>query len=280
MVQASRYADAPTLFVSARGITFAYRTLGQPGGVPVIYFNHLGSNLDNCDPRIMDGVAARHQIISFDYRGVGASSGQPAASIADMAIDAIAMIKALGYQQVDIIGFSLGGFVAQEVLAQAPELVCRLVLAGTGPRGGQGISQVAGLTYLDMLRGLLTLRDPKFYLFFTQTPHGKAAARQFLQRLQERTKNRDKTVGLGVLQAQLGAIKAWGQLPPADLSQYPLPVLVANGDHDRMVPTPNSYDLARRFPHAELVIYEDAGHGGVFQEHAKFVAKVLAFLRA
>jgi pimeloyl-ACP methyl ester carboxylesterase len=194
-----------------------------------------------------------------------------------MATDTIAFIKALGHEQVDILGFSLVGFVAQEVLLQAPGLVRRLVLAGTGPRGGQGISRVARLTYLDMLRGLLTLRDSKFYLFFTRTKAGKEAARQFLRRLKERKTNRDKAVGIGALRGQLKAITAWGRMAPADLSPFRLPVLVVNGDHDRMVPTPNSVDLARRFPNAELVIYPDAGHGGTFQNHAAFVPKALAF---
>ena len=278
MSQLIKYIDTPTRQLAAAGTTFAYRTVGQPGGVPLIYLNHLASNLDNADPRVVDGLAAHHHVTLLDYRGVGQSGGTQPNSLAAMATDVVAFIQALGYEQVDILGFSMGGFIAQEVLEQAPQLVRKLILAGAGPRGGQGVSDVVGLTYLDMLRGLLTLRDPKFYLFFTQTAHGKAAAWQYLARLKERTVNRDEPVGLGVLQKQLGAIRDWGHQPPADLSRFPLPVLVANGDDDRMVPTPNSYDLARRFPNAELVIYEDAGHGGIFQEHAQFVPKALEFL--
>ncbi|MDO7846146.1 alpha/beta hydrolase [Hymenobacter sp. M29] len=264
MTQITKYIDTPTRQLAAAGTTFAYRTVGQPGGVPVIYLNHLASNLYNADPRVVDGLAARHHLTLLDYRGVGQSGGTQPDSLAAMATDVVAFIKALGYAQVDIVAFSMGGFIAQEVLEQAPQLVRKLVLAGTGPRGGQGVSNVVGLTYWDMLRGLLTLRDPKFYLFFTQTARGKAAAWQYLARLKERTVNRDEPVGLGVLQKQLKAIVDWGHQPPADLSRFTLPVLIVNGDHDRMVPTPNSYDMARRFPNAELVIYEDAGHGGVF----------------
>lgn len=280
MTSSATSATVPTQFLTVNGVSYAYRTLGQPGGVPVIYLSHLASNLDNADPRVVDGLAAHHHLTLLDYRGVGQSGGTQPDSLAAMATDVIAFIKALGYEQVDIVAFSMGGFIAQEVLERAPHLVRKLVLAGTGPRGGQGISAVVGLTYIDMLRGLLTLRDPKFYLFFTQTARGKAAAWQYLARLKERTVNRDEAVGLGVLQKQLKAIAAWGHQEPADLSRFTLPVLIANGDDDRMVPTPNSYDMARRFPNAELVIYEDAGHGGVFQEHAQFVPKVLAFLAA
>lgn len=278
MAPITKYIDTPTRQLAAAGTTFAYRTVGQPGGVPVIYLNHLASNLDNADPRVVDGLAAHHHLTLLDYRGVGQSGGTQPDSLAAMATDVIAFIGALGYEQVDIVAFSMGGFIAQEILERAPQLVRKLVLAGTGPRGGQGISAVVGLTYWDTLRGLLTFRDPKFYLFFTQTTHGKAAAWQYLARLKERTVNRDEPVGLGVLQKQLKAIADWGHQPPADLGRFPLPVLIVNGDHDRMVPTPNSYDMARRFPNAELVIYEDAGHGGVFQEHARYVPKVLEFL--
>ena len=268
----------PTQFVEANGIRFAYRSYGKKNGVPVIYLNHLASNLDNCDPRVMDGIAEHRRIVSFDYRGVGATTGKQGESIPKMAQDVIALIHALGFDKVDLLGFSLGGFVAQEVLLAQPQLVRKLILAGTGPRGGGGISDVVGLTYIDMVKGLLTLRDPKFYLFFTQTANGKNAARKFLQRLKERTVDRDTNTSIGALRSQLKAIAIWGKQSPADLSVFQHPVFVVNGDHDRMVPTPNSYDMAKRFPNAELVIYDDAGHGGIFQNHAEFVPQALAFL--
>jgi pimeloyl-ACP methyl ester carboxylesterase len=275
------YATVPTQFVTAaNGIKFAYRRLGERQAVPIIYFNHLTANLDNCDPRIMDGLAAKHEIISFDYRGVGSTSGKDAKSIQDMAKDGIAFIKALGYTQVDIIGFSMGGFIAQELMAMEPKLVRRLVLAGTGPRGGKGISDVVGLTYWDIVKGLFTFRDPKFYLFFTTTVNGKHAARLFLSRLKERTVDRDIPVGVKTLRTQLNAIRIWGYEEPADLSVFKLPVLVINGDNDRMVPTPNSYDMAKRFPNATLHIYDEAGHGAVFQHHDDLVKRTLAFFAA
>lgn len=273
------YATVPTQFAEANGIKFAYRSYGKQGDIPVIYFNHLTANLDNCDPRIMDAIAANRHIISFDYRGVGATTGEQGTSIADMAKDAIAFIHALGYTQVDIIAFSMGGFITQELLLAEPQLVRKIILAGTGPRGGEGVSAVVGLTYKDILKGLLTFRDPKFYLFFTQNKVGKQAARDFLKRLKERTKNRDKKVKLSVLKKQLKAIETWGHEAPADLSVFKHPVLVANGDNDRMVPTPLSYDLAKRFPNAEpVVIYPNSGHGGIFQYHEEFLQKAIPFL--
>jgi pimeloyl-ACP methyl ester carboxylesterase len=273
------YATVPTKFVEANGIKFAYRSYGKQGDIPVIYFNHLTANLDNCDPRIMDAIAAQRHIISFDYRGVGATTGKQGTSLPDMAHDAIAFIHALGYKQVDIVAFSMGGFITQELLLVEPTLARKIILAGTGPRGGEGVSAVVGLTYKDIFKGLFTFRDPKFYLFFTQNKVGKVAARDFLKRLKERTENRDTKVKLPVLKAQLKAIETWGHETPADLSVFKHPVLVVNGDNDRMVPTPNSYDLAKRFPNAEpVIIYPNSGHGGIFQYHEEFLKKAIPFL--
>ncbi|MDR7210199.1 alpha/beta hydrolase [Flavobacterium piscis] len=272
------YATVPTQFVEANGIKFAYRSYGKASDIPVIYFNHLTANLDNCDPRIMDAIAAHRQIISFDYRGVGATTGKQGTSIADMAKDCIVFIHALGYKQVDIVAFSMGGFITQEILLVEPTLVRKAILAGTGPRGGEGVSDVVGLTYKDIFKGLFTFRDPKFYLFFTQNKVGKDAARDFLKRLKERTENRDKKVKLSVLKAQLKAIKDWGHEQPADLSVFKLPVFIANGDADRMVPTPNSHDMANRFPNAILKIYPNSGHGGIFQYHEEFIPQAIEFL--
>lgn len=277
-IQNLTYATIPTQFITAEnGVKYAYRRLGTKSEIPIIYFNHLTANLDNCDPRVMDGMATKHEIISFDYRGVGATNGDNAKSIQEMAKDALAFIKALGYEKVDIMAFSLGGFVSQEVMEIAPNLVRKIVLAGTGPRGGKGISDVVKLTYWDIFKGFLTFVDPKFYLFFTSTQNRKNAARAFLKRLKERTENRDVPATVKTLQAQLKAISVWGYEKPADLSKFTLPVLVINGDNDRMVPTPNSYDMAKRFPNAQLHIYEEAGHGGVFQYHEDFVKRSLTF---
>ncbi|MFZ6767462.1 alpha/beta fold hydrolase [Undibacterium sp. Di26W] len=273
------WKDVPTQSLSAGGVDFAYRELGQHnGGTPVVFLVHLAAVLDNWDPRMLDGFSTKHHVVAFDNRGVGASTGTPANTIEQMADDAITFIKAKGFKQVDLFGFSMGGMIAQEIVLKEPNLVRKLILAGTGPAGGPGISNVAGVANYDLLRATFTGQDPKQYLFFTRTPNGIEAGKFFLKRLQERSDNRDKEITVRAYVAQLQALGAWGQKQPADLSVVRQPVLVVNGDDDRMVPTSNSYDLAKRLLHSQLIIYPDAGHGGVFQYHEDFVPKVLAFL--
>ena len=274
------WRDAPTLSADVDGTRFVYRQLGPDTGVPVILLNHLAAELDRWDPRVVDGIATRRRVIVFDNRGIGASGGKTPASVEAMARDAVAFIQALGLAQVDLLGFSLGGFISQVIALEEPQLVRRIILAGTGPAGGTGIDQVTSITIRDMIKGALTFKHPEFYLFFTRTENGRRAAREFLGRLNERTANRDKPVSIPAFIAQLKAIHAWGRQPPADLSRIQHPVLVANGDQDKMVPSSNSVDLARRLPTAELVLYADAGHGGIFQHHEAFLQKALAFLEA
>ncbi len=274
----SSYQDAPTRVVSAGGVDFAYRELGPKTGVPVVFLTHLAAVLDNWDPRVVDGIAAHHRVIAFDNRGVGATTGSTPTTIQAMAADAVTFIRALGLTTVDLLGFSMGGMIAQVIAQTEPDLVRKLIIAGTGPAGGEGITNVTRISNLDTVRALLTLQDPKQFLFFTRTPNGKRAGKEFLARLKERKNNRDKSIALTAYVAQLKAIHRWGLEKPFDLSVIRQPVLVANGDHDRMVPTKNSYDLARRLPDSVLVIYPDAGHGGIFQFHAQFVDKALEFL--
>jgi pimeloyl-ACP methyl ester carboxylesterase len=278
MITRTTYRNAQTKMIDVGGTRFAYRGLGPDTGVPVILLHHLGAVLDNWDPRVIDGIAARHRVIVFDNRGIGASKGSTPTSVAEMARDAVAFIRALGFDQVDLIGFSLGGFVAQVIAQEEPHLVRKLVLAGTGPAGGEGIDNVTRITIGAMIRGALTFKDPKTYLFFTRTANGKIAAREFLKRLKERTDDRDKSISPLSFRAQLKAIHAWAKQHPSDLSSIRQPVFVANGDQDAMVPSANSADLARRLSGARLKLYPDAGHGGVFQYHEEFVAEVLEFV--
>jgi pimeloyl-ACP methyl ester carboxylesterase len=273
------YKNAPTRTVSAGGVEFAYRELGPKTGIPLVLVTHLAAVLDNWDPRVVDGLAAKHRVIAFDNRGVGASTGTTPKTIQAMATDALAFIHALGLTRVDLLGFSMGGMIAQVIVQDEPQLVRKLILAGTGPAGGEGIKNVTRLSHLDTVRALLTFQDPKQFLFFTRTANGRRAGKEFLARLKERTENRDKAITLKSYFAQLDAIHAWGLERPHDLSAIRQPVLVANGETDRMVPTPNSLDLARRLPDSDLVIYPDAGHGGIFQFHRQFVAKALDFLQ-
>ncbi|MFE9444221.1 alpha/beta fold hydrolase [Streptomyces sp. NPDC006602] len=272
------YKNAPTRTITAGGVTFSYRELGPRSGVPVVFLNHLSAVLDNWDPRVVDGIAAKHHVITFDNRGVGASTGSTPRTIQEMAHDAVTFIRALGLEQVDIHGFSMGGMIAQVIAQDEPQLVRKLILTGTGPAGGEGIKSVTVLSHLDTVRALLTLQDPKQFLFFTRTANGRRAGKEFLARLKERTVDRDKAISLIAYNNQLKAIHRWGLERPHDLSVVEQPVLVANGDHDRMVPTKNSYDMAQRLPNAELVVYPDAGHGGIFQFHDRFVPTALEFL--
>jgi pimeloyl-ACP methyl ester carboxylesterase len=272
------WKNAPTHAINVDGVEFAYRQLGPSTGVPVVFLTHLAAVLDNWDPRVVEGIAAKHRVIAFDNRGVGGSGGSTPTRIEEMASDAVGFIRALGFDQVDLFGFSMGGMIAQVIAQEEPQLVRTMILAGTGPAGGEGIGKVTRISYLDIARGLLTRQDPKQFLFFTRTPNGRAAGKGFLARLQERTSGRDKAISLRSFRAQLKAIHRWGQQQPADLSSIHQRVLVINGESDRMVPTKNTVDLDRRLPNSQLVVYPDAGHGGVFQFHEDFVKRALAFL--
>lgn len=280
MIMTLPYIDAPTGVITAAGSRFAYREVGPRGGIPVVVLNHWGAVLDNFDPRIIDGLATRHHVIAVNYRGIGASGGLAPLTIDEMARDAIALIRALGHSTVDLMGFSLGGMVAQDMVLKAPDLVRKLILTGTGPAGGEGIAKVGAVSWPLILKGLLTFRDPKTYLFFTSTANGRGAAKAFIARTKERKVGRDKGPTPRAFLRQLKAIQSWGRQVPQDLTRIRIPVLVANGETDIMVPTSNSHDMARRIPGAKLVIYPDAGHGGIFQYHAQFVPTALAFLAA
>ncbi|MFF8322434.1 alpha/beta fold hydrolase [Streptomyces bobili] len=272
------YAKAPARTVTAGGVTYAYRELGPKGGIPVVFFVHLAATLDNWDPRIIDPVAKGRHVITFDNRGVGASTGQVPDSVEAMADDAYAFISALGFDTIDVFSFSLGGFIAQALVVKHPELVRKLVLTGTGPKGGKDIEKVARVTYWDILRATLTRSDPKEFLFFNRNPTGKAAARAFVNRLGERTVDRDAKIKTKAFQTQLKAIKKWGRSTPDDLSKVTHPTLIANGDNDRMVPSVLSGDLHRRIKDSELIIYPDSGHGGIFQYHEEFAPVAVEFL--
>jgi pimeloyl-ACP methyl ester carboxylesterase len=272
------WRTAATHTIKAGGVEFAYRQLGPSTGVPVVFLTHLAAVLDNWDPRVVDGIAAKHRVIAFDNRGVGASSGSTPATIEQMASDAVTFIRALGFDQVDLFGFSMGGMIAQVIAQQEPQLVRKMIVAGTGPAGGEGIEKVTRISYLDIARGLLTRQDPKQFLFFTRTANGRRAGKEFLARLDERTDDRDKAISVRSFRAQLKAIHHWGLMKPADLASIRQPVLVLNGESDRMVPSKNTVDLDQRLPNSQLVLYPDAGHGGVFQFHEDFVKRALEFL--
>src|SRR6184192_4487708 len=162
------YKNASTRTVAAGGVDFAYRQLGPKAGVPVIFLVHLAGNLDNWDPRVVDGIAAKQRVITFDNRGVGASTGKTPDTIQAMTKDAVTFIHALGFDQVDLHGFSMGGMIAQVIAQDEPGLVRKLILTGTGPAGGEVIKNVTRISNLDTIRALLTFTDPKQFLFFTR----------------------------------------------------------------------------------------------------------------
>lgn len=272
------YTDTQTKFIDVAGTRFAYRDLGPQEGVPIILLNHWGAVLDNFDPYMVDALAKSHRVIAIDYRGIGSSSGSAPLTIGEMADDTIALIRALGFNTIDLFGFSLGGMVAQDMALKAPLLIRKLILTGTGPAGGRGINQVGAVSWPLILKGLLTFRDPKFYLFFTSSQNSRRAAKEFLARLKERKTDRDKGPTPRAFLRQLKAIHAWGNQALQNLGAITSPVLIANGDHDLMVPSENTVDMAKRIKGAELVMYQDAGHGGIFQYHQEFAKTALAFL--
>jgi len=272
------YAQAPAKTISAGGVNFAYRELGPKGGIPVVFFVHLAATLDNWDPRIVDAIAKKRHVITFDQRGVGASSGTVPDTLEAAADDAYNFITALGYDKIDIFSFSMGGFIAQDLVVKHPDLVRKLVLTGTGPRGGRNIDKVVAVTYWDIFRATITRSDPKEFLFFERNKEGKKAGKAFVERLKERTVDRDKDIAFKALQTQLKAIVKFGRSAPSDLSKITIPTLIANGDYDRMVPSILSVDLHQRIAGSELIIYPNSGHGGVFQYWEKFAPVAAEFL--
>ena len=272
------WKDTPNRKIDVGGVEFAYRELGTGTDIPVVFLHHLTAVLDDWDPRIIDGIAAHHRVIAFDNRGVGATGSLVPPTIEQMGADTIAFIRALGLEKVDLFGFSLGGGVAQMVALQAPDLVRSMILAGTGPRGGGGIEKMATIVGIAYLKAALTFSDPRNFLFFPRTVEGKRAASDYLNRLKERTQNLDKKISVQARITQLKAIRHAGLSEPDDLSVITQPVLITNGDHDLMVDSSHSADMARRMPNAQLKIYPNSGHGGVFQHHQTFVPEALQFL--
>jgi pimeloyl-ACP methyl ester carboxylesterase len=273
------FENAATKSVDVNGTNFVFREMGKKGGVPVVLLHHLTAVLEDWDPRVVDGLASKHHVFAFDNRGVGGSGGSTPKTVEEMAHDAVAFIGALGFSKVDLFGFSLGGFVSQVIAQQQPGLVRKIILAGTGPAGGEGIANVGPVLQDAFGKAGASNKHPKHFLFFRQTSNGQAAADDFLRRLKERTKDLDTPVRDETVQAQLAAIQAWGQGDATKLGTVQHPVLVVNGDDDVMVPSFNSFELARRLPNAQLSIFPDAGHGGIFQYHAPFVQQALAFLQ-
>ncbi|MDQ1667441.1 MAG: hypothetical protein QOH75_3472, partial [Actinomycetota bacterium] len=272
--------EAVTKTVEVEGTPFAYREVGPATGVPVIFLHHFTAGLDDWDPAVVDGIARERRVILVDLRGVGGTGGATPDSVEAMADDAMAFLAALGVSSVDLLGFSLGGMVAQVIVERRPDLVRRLILAGTAPAGDQGPAATGAVLQSALEKASAQGKHPKHFLFFSPTATSQAAADAFLARLDQRTKDRDAPVTNEAIGAQLTALAKWEQgSSPAGLTNVDKPVLVVNGDDDTMLPTISSFHLARLLPDAQLSIYPDSGHGGIFQHHDLFVAQALDFLR-
>jgi len=277
---ANTYVDAPTKTVDVNGTSFTYRETGEKNGIPVVLLHHLTAVLDDWDPRTIDSLAQKHRVIVFNNRGVGGSKGTTPDTIDAMAADAVAFIRALGLTKVDLLGFSLGGFIAQVIAQRRPDLLRKMILAGTSAAGGEGVSNVGAVLQNAVAKATAEKKHPKQSLFFTQSHDGQKAAAEFLQRLSIRQRDRDLPATQETIVAQVTAITKWGMAPkPVSLDSIRQPVLVANGDTDVMVPSINSVELAHKLPQAELSIFPDAGHGAIFQYHSAFLDQTLRFLQ-
>jgi pimeloyl-ACP methyl ester carboxylesterase len=266
---------------AANGVTYAFRRLGEPSiARPLVLLQHFRGNLDNWDPALVDALASMREVILFDNAGVGGSTGSTPRTVTAMAHDALRFLEALELEEVDLLGFSLGGFVAQELVLVRPRLVRRLVLAGTGPQGGEDMHGFGDDVYVSATRDEPGA-DDLLALFFERSDTSVEAGWRFVERIFARGEDRDAATTLATRDAQLDAIHTWGIPDPGKLDRLAgirQPVLVANGDNDRVVPTRNSHLLADRLPDARLRIYPDAGHGFLFQYPHEFAADVQGFL--
>jgi len=274
--------DAPTQFVKANGDTYAYRRFGTGGGQPLLCLQHFTGTLDNWDPAVTDALAAGREVILFESAGLGRSTGIVPDTIAGMATHALAFLDSLNIKTCDVLGFSLGGMVAQQMVLERPSVFRRMILVGTAPRGGEDIM------HLEKPNLARHLGDPKLQgysvlqkIFFTPSQSSQAAGAAFIGRLVQRKDDREPVSGKAVAQAQIMAFREWERFSGerfAELKRMTQPTLVVNGIHDEMIPVVNSYWLSANLPNAVLLTYPDSGHGSLFQFHDSFTRQAAAFL--
>jgi pimeloyl-ACP methyl ester carboxylesterase len=270
---------APTRYIEGSGIRFAYRCLGPSTGTPLVLLQHFSGNIDAWDPAVVNALAADRPVIAFDNAGVGRSTGQTPDNIAAMARDAVAFIDLLGLSEVDLLGFSLGGCVAQQIAAEHGRLVRKLILVGTAPKGGEE-------HLLAVLREAFSQTeapDPRLPLFFTKSAASQSAGVAFLKRAKVRTEDRDTDNGSAVTDPQAKALIAWCATPDpghATLRAISQPALVVSGKQDTMLPADNACAMFKALSTAQLILYPDSGHGALFQHHALFSSHVRTFLDA
>jgi pimeloyl-ACP methyl ester carboxylesterase len=280
--QSSSNIDAPTELLEVGDQRYAYRRFGNPSGLPLLFLQHFTGTLDNWDPAVTDPLASGREVILFDSAGVGRSSGTVPTTIAGMAKHAFAFLDALGLPTCDVLGYSLGGMVAQQMVQDRPSIFRRLILVATAPRGGQDVM------HLEKPSLAKYLGDPKLQgyarlqkIFFAPTASSQAAGAAFLARLAQRKEDLDPASGPQVAAAQIAAFREWDQFTGerfASLRGIRHPTLVVNGVHDEMIPVANSYWLSENLPNAVLLTYPDSGHGALFQFHDSFTRQVTAFL--
>ena len=275
------YLETGSLFITVNGNRIAYRELSKgKSEVPLVMLVHLAANMDNWDPKLIDILAEKQHVILVDLPGIGDSQGKVAASIPGMAEQGISIIKEFGYSKINLLGLSMGGMIAQEIVKLDNQLVNKLILVGTGPRGGKGIKNIIGITFKYIFKAALEKTDPKRFIFYNHDKEGKMEAEKVLRRLAERNgKYLDKATTIPSFLRQLRAIRKWGKEKADNLSFINQPTLIINGDNDLMVATENSYDIHDRIANSKLVIYPNSGHGSLFQFPEKFSDEVQNFLK-
>ena len=281
-VQNASNTTAPTQFLQTNNETYAYRRFGSGSGRPLLCLQHFTGTLDNWDPAVTDPLASDREVILFESAGLGRSTGKVPDTIAGMAKHAFAFLDGLGIKSCDVLGFSLGGMVAQQMAQDRPSIFRRMILVGTAPRGGEDIM------HLDKPSLAKYLGDPKFQgyavlqkIFFAPTDSSQRAGAAFIERLTRRTEDREPISGPAVAQAQISAFREWEKFTGqrfANLKDIPHPTLVVNGIYDEMIPIQNSYWLSANLPNAVLLTYPDSGHGSLFQFHESFTRQSAAFL--
>ena len=276
------HETAPTRFVDANGIRFGYRRFGGGTGLPMLFCQHFTGTMDNWDPIVTNALAQEREVILFNNQGVGSTSGKTPDNIQAMATDALHFIDALGLKHIDLLGFSIGGMVAQQIVLDRPTLVRYLILAGTAPKGGERIDIGTVPPSSEVLSDKsLSHLDIELRLFFAPTETSQAAGRAFWDRKNWRKADRDPVSSPEVAKAQTIAIKSWGESKReryAKLKEIEQPTFVFNGVNDVMIPTINSYILAQHLPDARLILYPNSGHGALFQYPHQFCAEVKFFL--
>ena len=271
------HETVPTQFIEADGIRYAYRRFGKAGTVPLLLLEYFNSNMDGWDPEVANSLAAEHELILFDNAGVGASGGKTPPTVREMTEQCVAFCRALGLTAIHVVGFSLGGMIAQQLAVEHPDLVQRLILLGTGPRGGEG------LTFTEL--SAEEQKDPVAFLlgaFFSPSQASQAAGREYMKRLESRRQDRDLPVSRNSAEAQLAAIREWGTIPAsgryAYLDKITHPTLIVHGNKDIVVGPINALILAEHLPNAQLIVYSDSSHGTMYQHAKVFLEHVKLFL--